>query len=144
MSRTVLKRKFFDIIYPGGYEDYKDILDVARKLKPAAIWLGYGNISYPLLKYLKENSNYPIVLDTDSVWSRFVLRGLPFAKNESEIDKIRQKGKAKDGGDRIRPGSAKGHAYCARSAKIKKCKKPPCANALSRKKWKCRGKRSMK
>jgi hypothetical protein len=55
-----------------------------------------------------------------------------------------QSGKAKDGGDRIRPGTKKGDAYCARSAKIKKCKNPPCANALSRKKWKCRGSKSMK
>ena len=55
-----------------------------------------------------------------------------------------QAGKAKKGGDRIRPGTAKGHAYCARSAKIKKCKNPPCANALSRKKWKCQGSRSVK
>lgn len=55
-----------------------------------------------------------------------------------------QAGKAKSGGARIRPGTPKGDAYCARSAKIKKCKKPPCANALSRKKWKCRGKKSMR
>jgi len=55
-----------------------------------------------------------------------------------------QAGKAKDGGARIRPGTKKGDAYCARSAKIKKCKKPPCANDLSRKKWKCRGSKSMK
>ena len=54
-----------------------------------------------------------------------------------------QKGKAKKGGDRIQPGTKKGHAYCARSAKIKKCKTPPCANALSRKKWKCKGSRSV-
>lgn len=54
-----------------------------------------------------------------------------------------QAGKAKGGGDRIRPGTAKGHAYCARSAGIKKCKNPPCANTLSRRKWKCRGKRSV-
>ena len=54
-----------------------------------------------------------------------------------------QAGKAKDGGDRIRPGTAKGDAYCARSAKIKKCKNPPCANDLSRKKWKCRGSKSV-
>ena len=54
-----------------------------------------------------------------------------------------QSGKAKDGGDRIRPGTKKGDAYCARSAKIKKCKNPPCANALSRKKWKCRGDKSV-
>ena len=55
-----------------------------------------------------------------------------------------QAGKAKGGGPRIRPGTKKGDAYCARSAGIKKCKNPPCANALSRKKWKCRGKKSMK
>ena len=55
-----------------------------------------------------------------------------------------QAGKAKDGGKRIRPGTKKGDAYCARSAKIKKCKNPPCANDLSRKKWKCRGSKSMK
>tara|TARA_R110000824_G_scaffold285090_1_gene473227 strand:+ start:2916 stop:3317 length:402 start_codon:yes stop_codon:yes gene_type:complete len=55
-----------------------------------------------------------------------------------------QSGKAKGGGPRIRPGTAKGDSYCARSAGIKKCKNPPCANTLSRKKWKCRGKKSMK
>ena len=55
-----------------------------------------------------------------------------------------QKGQAKGGGDRSRPGTKKGDAYCARSAKIKKCKNPPCANDLSRKKWKCRGSKSMK
>ncbi len=55
-----------------------------------------------------------------------------------------QAGQAKSGGDRIRPGTKKGDAYCARSAKIKKCKNPPCANDLSRKKWKCRGSKSMK
>jgi hypothetical protein len=54
-----------------------------------------------------------------------------------------QAGKAKKGGDRIRPGTKKGDAYCARSAKIKKCKNPPCANTLSRKKWKCRGSKSV-
>lgn len=42
------------------------------------------------------------------------------------------------------PGTSKGDAYCARSAKIKKCKNPPCANDLSRKRWKCRGDKSMK
>ena len=55
-----------------------------------------------------------------------------------------QSGKAKGGGPRIRPGTKKGDAYCARSAGIKKCKNPPCANTLSRRKWKCRGKKSMK
>ena len=55
-----------------------------------------------------------------------------------------QAGKAKDGKARVQPGTAKGDAYCARSAGIKKCKNPPCANDLSRKRWKCKGKKSMK
>jgi len=72
-------------------------------------------------------------------------KGKRFAKRvDGKCRSFGQKGQAKGGGDRIRPGTAKGDAYCARSAKIKKCKNPPCANALSRKKWKCRGSKSMK
>jgi hypothetical protein len=71
-------------------------------------------------------------------------KGKRFAKRvKGKCRSFGQKGKAKDGGDRIRPGTKKGDAYCARSAKIKKCKNPPCANALSRKKWKCRGSKSV-
>lgn len=40
-------------------------------------------------------------------------------------------------------GTQKAHNYCARSSGIKKCKNPPCPNTLSRKKWKCQGKRSV-
>jgi hypothetical protein len=57
-----------------------------------------------------------------------------------------QAGPAKDGGDRIRPGTAKGDAYCARSAKIKGDWKDDenSPNRLSRKKWRCRGSKSMR
>jgi hypothetical protein len=72
-------------------------------------------------------------------------KGKRFAKRvNGKCRSYGQKGQAKGGGDRIRPGTKKGDAYCARSAKIKKCKNPPCANDLSRKKWKCRGSKSMK
>ena len=40
-------------------------------------------------------------------------------------------------------GTPKAHSYCARSSGIKKCKNPPCANTLSRRKWCCVGKRSV-
>lgn len=55
-----------------------------------------------------------------------------------------QAGLAKDGGDRIRPGTAKGDAYCARSANIKGDWKsdPNSPNNLSRKKWHCSGSKS--
>ena len=72
-------------------------------------------------------------------------KGKRFAKRvDGKCRSYGQSGQAKSGGDRIRPGTKKGDAYCARSAKIKKCKNPPCANALSRKKWKCSGSKSMK
>ena len=72
-------------------------------------------------------------------------KGKRFAKRvDGKCRSFGQSGQAKSGGDRIRPGTKKGDAYCARSAGIKKCKNPPCANTLSRKKWKCRGKKSMK
>ncbi len=60
-----------------------------------------------------------------------------------------QAGKARDGGPRVRPGGSKGHSYCARSYGIKKrlpAKKrndPNTPNNLSRKRWKCKGKRSV-
>tara|TARA_R100000482_G_scaffold124104_1_gene75829 strand:+ start:323 stop:607 length:285 start_codon:yes stop_codon:yes gene_type:complete len=59
-----------------------------------------------------------------------------------------QAGKSKSGKDRIQEGTPKGDSYCARSYGIKKrlsAKKrndPNTPNNLSRKKWKCRGKKS--
>jgi hypothetical protein len=60
--------------------------------------------------------------------------------------KFGQAGKAADGKDRIRPSTKKADAYCARSAKIKGDWKndPNSPNRLSRKKWKCKGSKSMK
>lgn len=55
-----------------------------------------------------------------------------------------QAGKAADGKDRIRPGTSKGDAYCARSAKIPGDWRndPNSPNSLSRKKWRCEGSKS--
>ncbi len=52
-----------------------------------------------------------------------------------------QAGKAKDGGDRIRPGTAKAQAYCRRSWGIKGNwkKDPNSPNNLSRRRWGCIG-----
>jgi len=79
-------------------------------------------------------------------------QGKRFVKKTASGKKVSygQAGKAKDGGDRIRPGTSKGDSYCARSAGIKKGlssekrNNPNSPNNLSRKKWKCRGSKSMK
>jgi len=51
-------------------------------------------------------------------------------------------------GATIKPGTSKGDSYCARSLGIAKkhpsAKNPNSPNALSRKKWKCKGAKSMK
>ena len=58
-----------------------------------------------------------------------------------------QAGKAKGGGARVRPGTSKGDAYCARSAgqmrkHPKAAKSPDSPLRLSRKRWKCAGAKS--
>ena len=57
-----------------------------------------------------------------------------------------QAGKAKGGGPRVKPGTKKGDAYCARSAgqmkRSPKAKNPNSPLRLSRKRWKCSGKKS--
>lgn len=61
-----------------------------------------------------------------------------------------QAGQAKGGGPRVKPGTSKGDSYCARSAGIKKRlpaskrNDPNTPNNLSRKRWKCKGSKSMK
>ena len=77
-------------------EDFGHLLTVADDIRADVIWLGYGNISYPLLKYIKSHSPCKVVVDTDSVWSRFVLRGLPFAKSEQERRRIEKAGREKE------------------------------------------------
>ncbi|NQZ74723.1 MAG: hypothetical protein HRT61_01220 [Ekhidna sp.] len=49
-------------------------------------------------------------------------------------------------GAKVKPGTKKGDAYCARSAKIKGDwkKNPNSPNSLSRKRWKCKGSKSQK
>ena len=59
-----------------------------------------------------------------------------------------QAGNAKGGGPRVKPGTKKGDAYCARSAGQmrdfpKAAKDPNSALRLSRARWKCKGSRSV-
>ena len=60
-----------------------------------------------------------------------------------------QAGKAKGGGPRVKPGTSKGDAYCARSAGQMKdypkaARDPNSPLRLSRKRWKCAGTKSRK
>ena len=60
-----------------------------------------------------------------------------------------QAGEAKGGGPRVKPGTGKGDAYCARSAgqmrdNPKAAKDPNSPLRLSRERWKCAGDKSRK
>jgi glycosyltransferase involved in cell wall biosynthesis len=57
------------------------LVEHAARRSMDVLWFGYGNISYPLMREVKQhNPALKLVCDTDSVWSRFVLRELPYAK----------------------------------------------------------------
>ncbi|MDH4226857.1 MAG: glycosyltransferase family 4 protein [Deltaproteobacteria bacterium] len=76
--------------------DFDDLLRTADSVQADVIWLGFGNISYPLMKYIKENSAYRVVVDTDSVWSRFLLRGLAYHVDKDVREKTETAGRAKE------------------------------------------------
>jgi len=92
LSRRIFGWPLFDL---GLQESFDALLGLANQINADVIWLGFGNISYPLLKYLKERQGRPVVLDTDSVWSRFILRGLPYASTDEERAAIETSGSEK-------------------------------------------------
>lgn len=93
---------------------------------------------------------------TPAKWKRFVkIVKNPETGREKKVS-YWQAWKAKDGWDRIKPGTSKWDSYCARSAWIKKemlakwwesakkARDPNSPNNLSRKKWKCSWSKSKK
>jgi len=81
----------------GYAADADFLLDYADRRDIDCIWFGYGNISFPLIKAIKERRpDIKVVCDTDSVWSRFVLRELPFERNPVRKWVIQRKGQRKE------------------------------------------------
>jgi polysaccharide biosynthesis protein PslH len=61
------------------------------------IWFGFGNISYHLMKIVKQlRPHFRIICDTDSVWSRFVLRELPYEPSPERRRQIEAAGHQKE------------------------------------------------
>lgn len=61
-------------------QDAEYLVRHARRRGLGVIWFGYGNISFPLIRRIKALApDLKLICDTDSVWSRFVLRELPYA-----------------------------------------------------------------
>jgi glycosyltransferase involved in cell wall biosynthesis len=77
------------------------ILGLVDRLHIDAVWFGYGNISFPLIERIKEaGPALKVVCDTDSVWSRYVLRELPYQADPTKRAEIEQEGRAKEAEER--------------------------------------------
>lgn len=64
------------------------------------LWFGYGNISYSLIQLIKTSRpGLKVVCDTDSVWSRFILREVPYAKGLRKL-RIQREGNRKEAEER--------------------------------------------
>lgn len=86
-SINYIFRRFFlknipNISFKDLFEFYF-LIDIAKENKITTVWMGYGNISYILLRLIKENTKYRVICDTDSVWSRATIRGIKFIQDES-------------------------------------------------------------
>lgn len=57
----------------------KMIADYANSNGISIVWFGYGNISLSLIRKVRKLiPEVKLICDTDSVWSRFVLRRIPY------------------------------------------------------------------
>jgi glycosyltransferase involved in cell wall biosynthesis len=73
------------------------IIAYARDHGIRVVWCGYGNVSFHLMCALRAiEPRLKIVCDTDSVWSRFVLREAPFAAEPQRKQEIEAEGLAKE------------------------------------------------
>lgn len=76
------------------------ILDHIDRRNTDVVWFGYGNISYPLIKCIKKlRPGLKVVCDTDSVWSRFLLRELPYVTGPRR-EQILKSGREKEAEER--------------------------------------------
>lgn len=90
-------RRILDTDTPG---DADFVLHQLDRIKAEVIWFGYGNISYNLMRRIRKlRPTLPLICDTDSVWSRFVFRELPYAKGLRKL-RILQSGRRKENEER--------------------------------------------
>jgi glycosyltransferase involved in cell wall biosynthesis len=81
----------------GIWQDASAIINYAETNGINIIWFGFGNISYHLMKAVKSlRPHFKIICDTDSVWSRFVLRELPYETSPERRRQIEQEGHQKE------------------------------------------------
>jgi len=86
----------------GVVEDAEHIARYATINDIDIIWFGYGNISYELMRLVRNKLPLvKIICDTDSVWSRFILRELEVSENLIDKDKIKKEGLKKENEEKV-------------------------------------------
>ena len=78
-------------------KDVDFLISHADKEGIKIIWFGYGNVSFPVMKAISERRpDLKLVCDTDSVWSRFVLRELPYIEDVKRKKQVQKEGEEKE------------------------------------------------
>jgi glycosyltransferase involved in cell wall biosynthesis len=90
-----IQKLYYRYLKPGADADYLIRLFDAEGMD--VLWFGYGNISWPLIRTIKtRRPDIKVICDTDSVWSRFLLRELDVETNSGRRAEIERQGRAKE------------------------------------------------
>ena len=77
--------------------DARALVGKIDRLGADVLWFGYGNISFELMRAVRAaRPDLKLVCDTDSVWSRFVLRELPYVTDATRRREIEILGREKE------------------------------------------------
>lgn len=83
-------RRFQRVLRSLGVRDARFLVAYARRENIQVVWFGYGNLSFPLMAQVKRLAPHlRLVCDTDSVWSRFLAREIPFLEAEKDRELLR-------------------------------------------------------
>ncbi|MBN8438410.1 MAG: glycosyltransferase [Candidatus Accumulibacter sp.] len=73
-------RKLQRVVGIDAIRDADSLLRHVERTGATIVWFGFGNVSFPLIRRIQQRRpDLRLICDTDSVWSRFVLRELPYA-----------------------------------------------------------------
>lgn len=90
-----LGRTLRGLLDADAREDAQLILEHVDRHRIGIVWFGYGNLSFLLMRRIRAlRPRLKLVCDTDSVWSRFVLRELPYASGLRKL-RISRSGRSK-------------------------------------------------
>ena len=81
----------------GTPDEAAEVVALARSKSARVVWFGYGNISFDVMRRVRALApDLKLVCDTDSVWSRFVLRELEIEADPARRAEIEAEGLTKE------------------------------------------------